>query len=61
MLANVYIIMLSNFDKALKKVKHSRFHLTGLNFSNDEYIELLTELKKIYKLNVIDLKSRIIQ
>lgn len=53
--------MSSNFNKAIKEVKSSRFHLTGLNFNKDESIELLTELEKLYKLNVIDLKSRTIQ
>jgi hypothetical protein len=59
LLANVLITM-SNFDRGNDMVKSSRFHLTGLNFNQKQSNKLISKLDKIYKLNLIDIKSRTI-
>ena len=51
---------MSNFDIGNSKVKSSRFHLTGLNFNQKESDKLISKLDTIYKLNLLDIKSRTI-
>lgn len=52
---------MSNFDKANSKIKSTKYHLTGLNFNNEESTKLIKSLTDIYKSNLLDIKTRTIQ
>jgi hypothetical protein len=52
---------MSNFDKAIQKIKSTKYYLTGLNFDKEQSDELIKELDKIYKCNLLEIKTRTIQ